>query len=104
MATRTREKRPTTESTPQRDAEYCTLQEAAEVLNEDCAYVARLLDAGAIPSTGKGRQGRIRRDDLLAYTQKRDAIRARALDELSLLSQEGGLDQIDFVAYRANLS
>jgi len=104
MATRTRETQPTTESTPPRDAEYLTLHEAATLLNEDRSYLVPLLDAGAIPSTGKGRQRHIRRDDLLAYMHKRDAIRAQALDDLSLLSQEAGLDQIDFAAYRATLS
>lgn len=104
MATRTRETRPTTESTPSQDADCLTLHEAATLLNEDRSYLVRLLDEGAIPSTGKGRQRHIRRDDLLAYKQKRDAIRAQALDELSLLSQEAGLDQVDFATYRATLS
>ncbi len=85
------------------DAEHLALQEASDLLNEDRLYVAQLLDEGAIPSVGEGQQRQILRDDLLAYKQARDAIRARALDNLSLLSQEAGLDQIDFVTYRANL-
>lgn len=103
MATRTREKRSTTESASPMDAEYLTLQEASDLLNEDRSYVAQLLDEGVIPSVGEGQQRQILRDDLLAYKQARDAIRVRALDNLSLLSQEAGLDQIDFVTYRANL-
>lgn len=104
MATHTRDKRRRTEPAPAGDAAYATPREAADLLNEDRSYVLRLLDAGAIPSIGEGRQRRIRRDDLLAYKAERDAIRARALDELSLLSQESGLDQIDVAAYRASLT
>lgn len=104
MATHTREKRTAAQTTSAHDADALTPQEAADLLNEDCAYVEQLLDAGKIPFTAKGRQRHIRRDDVFAYQQERDMIRAQALDELSRLSQEAGLDHIDFAAYRANLS
>lgn len=104
MAKRIREQQSPSRAASSDDTRFLTLSEAAVVLNEDTSYVVQLLDTGKIAATGKGQQRRTRQDVLLAYKQERDAIRARALDELSVLSQDAGLDEIDFATYRTNLA
>ncbi len=50
--------------------ETFTIQEAADVLNVDAAYLVQLLDAHKLPSAGEGKHQSISRDDLL-FTSRR---------------------------------
>lgn len=42
--------------------ESFTFAQAAEILNTDRAYLAQLLDGGALPTSGSGARCRIRRE------------------------------------------
>ena len=72
-----------------------TTQEAADMLDVSHPFLIRLLDQGAVPFTGAGTHRRIRVDDLLAFRRRRDAERREALQELTRLSEELGLYDID---------
>lgn len=101
MATRT----PTSpHAKPRHDDESLTLKHAAELLNVPYDYLTRLLDTGAIGSTGTGRQRHIRRADLLTYKRERDTARRAALRELTQISQEAGLGDISFSALETDPS
>lgn len=63
------------------------------VLPED--YLNRLLDEGAVPSTGAGLDRRIKLSDLLAYRHKEDVHRREAMTDLIRLSEEFGLYEWD---------
>jgi excisionase family DNA binding protein len=73
-----------------------TIQHAAEILDLRPQDVVRLIDEGEIPSVQSDDLRRIRFQDVMAYKPKRDAERRAGLDELTRLSQEMGLYDLEY--------
>lgn len=69
-----------------------TTQQAADILNVSRPFLIGLLEQGEIPYTKTGKHRRIKFRDLMRYKEIRDANRHEALDRLTRLSQEFGLD------------
>lgn len=67
-----------------------TSQQAADLLNISRQYLLQLLEGGALPYTRTGTHRRLQLEDVLAYKQRRDSERGRALDELAQMTQEDG--------------
>lgn len=65
-----------------------TTQEAADVLHVSRPHLVKLLDEGAIDHYKVGTHRRVRIEDVLAYRERRAAIRREKLDELTRLSEE----------------
>lgn len=69
-----------------------TAQQAADLLNVSLPYLIDLLESGAIPSRNDGTLSRVLYEDVMAYKRKTDGERLKALEELSALDQELGLE------------
>lgn len=78
------------------ERQVLTLKAAADLLNVDPRYLTELLDAGQLASSGKAARRHVRRDDILAYKEKRDAARRAALAELTAISEDAGLYDADY--------
>jgi excisionase family DNA binding protein len=65
-----------------------TTQQAADLLNVSRPFLIKLLIEKRIPYHTVGTHRRIRAEDIFSYKQKRDAKRAKALEELARLGQE----------------
>ena len=71
-----------------------TTQQCADLLNVSRKhFVDEVLGKGLIPFRKVGTHRRIRFDDLMAFKKNDDAARQRALDELTALSEEMGLER-----------
>jgi hypothetical protein len=68
-----------------------TMQQAAEVLNVSVPFLAEQLGQGLIPFCGDNLRRRVRLEDALAYKERIDRDRLKALEELAAQSQELGL-------------
>lgn len=65
-----------------------TTQQAADILNVSRPFLVKLIENGEIDHHKVGAHRRIKAEVLLAYKQKRDAKRDKALNELTRLGQE----------------
>jgi len=65
-----------------------TTQEAADILNLSPSFLGTLLQKNEIPHLPAGSQRPIKFEDLMAYKERRDSTRKKALDELADRGQE----------------
>jgi excisionase family DNA binding protein len=77
---------------------FVSIAVAAELLNVDQSYLNRLLNEGSIPVVNRGGERMVRRLDILEYRRTRDVQRRAHLEELVRLSEEAGMDDVDYAA------
>jgi len=68
-----------------------TTQQAADLLNVSRTHLVQLLDEEKIPHRKVGTHRRVRAEDVLAYRRETERARREALDELTELDEELGL-------------
>jgi excisionase family DNA binding protein len=72
-----------------------SVRRAADILDIPVTRLVEMLDQGEIPYTMRGANRRIRVGDLAAFSAQRSAERRAALAELTRLSQEMGLYDLE---------
>lgn len=77
------------------DLKELTPNQAADLLNVSRTFVAKLLDDGTLPYRMVGTHRRIPYADLLAYREAQRVRARKAMDEISRLDREMGLDALD---------
>ena len=65
-----------------------TTQQTADILGVSRPHVSKLLKSGKLPFVSVGSHRRVMHTDLMAYIDRRDAVRRAALDDLARLGQE----------------
>ena len=73
-------------------SEELSTQEAAELLNVSRPFVIKLIDEGVLPARMVGSHRRVARTDVLEYKAVQMKQRRKALDEMTKLNQEMGLE------------
>ena len=68
-----------------------TTQQAADLLNVSRTHFVQLLDKENIPHRKIGTHRRVRAEDVLAYRRETERARRKALDEMTELDEELGL-------------
>jgi excisionase family DNA binding protein len=68
-----------------------TTQEAAEILGVSRPFVVKEIEENRLPARKVGVRRRVMYGDLMAYKQRADAERQRALDQVAALDRELGL-------------
>lgn len=69
-----------------------TTQEAADLLNVSRPHLVALLEGGAIPFQKSGSHRRVRFSDLQKYRELRDHKRRKALNDMTRVAHEQGLN------------
>ena len=68
-----------------------TTRQAADLLQVSRTHVVQLLDDGRIPFRKVGAHRRVRARDILEYRRQTESHRRKALDELTAIDQDLGL-------------
>ena len=68
-----------------------TIDEVAETLNVSAAFVARLIERGALRQTGSGAGARFKAADVLAYRDGAEARTDKGLREMTEDAEAAGL-------------
>ncbi len=86
--------------------EMITTGEAAIILHVSPRTVARIVDAGEIPSVRYGRLGNrmVSKRDVLAFLDKSSQRTSEGLDSMRTAAYQGGLDELDGAAYIARFN
>lgn len=67
-----------------------TTQQTADLLNVSCPHLVKVLEQGDIPFRKAGTHRRIALGDVMAYKQRRDADRRKALTEVTHTGEDLG--------------